>query len=79
MEAARAPESKPNQMFDFNMDINEIDFTELFLKPSKKVDNNVIKSSSENVAIDSLNNNDDITKDMNDLRLFDMTSSELFL
>jgi len=46
------------------MDINEIDFTELFLKPSKKVDNNVIKSSSENVAIDSLNNNDDITKDM---------------
>ncbi|KAF0268400.1 hypothetical protein FOG48_02577 [Hanseniaspora uvarum] len=79
LEAARAPESKPNQMFDFNMDINEIDFTELFLKPSKKVDNNVIKSSSENVAIDSLNNNDDITKDMNDLRLFDMTSSELFL
>lgn len=79
LEAARAPESKPNQMFDFNMDINEIDFTELFLKPSKKVDNNAIKSSSENVAIDSLNNNDDITKDMNDLRLFDMTSSELFL
>lgn len=79
LQAGRSPESKPNQMFDFNMDINEVDFTELFLKPSKKVDSSIMKPQSDNPATENLDTNNDIAKEMHDLRLFDMTSNDHFL
>ena len=79
LHAGRSPEAKSGQMFDFNMDINEVDFTELFLKPSKKVDKSIMKSQSDNLTTENLENNDDIAQDMHDLKLFDMTSNDHFL
>ncbi|KAL6930534.1 uncharacterized protein HGUI_02859 [Hanseniaspora guilliermondii] len=75
LQANRSPEIKASSMFDFNMDINEVDFTDLFLKPSKKMDGHVAKTSSENLVEESISKNNDITKDLNDLKLFDLGSN----
>ncbi|CAI8493779.1 unnamed protein product [Hanseniaspora opuntiae] len=79
LQANRSPEIKANSMFDFNMDINEVDFTELFLKPSKKMDGHIAKTSSENLVEENMNKNSDITKDLNDLKLFDLGSNDHYM
>lgn len=79
LQANRSPEIKPNSMFDFNMDINEVDFTELFLKPSKKMDGHIAKTSSENLVEENMNKNSDIAKDLNDLKLFDLGSNDHYM